>query len=70
MLAAPCAAFVPAAATVLESNVGMSKISDSRSTFLARSIAFFLRSSAELSTLLLYLEEKRTASSSRRGIAS
>lgn len=53
-----------------ESRVGRSKISETRSTFLAIINAFFRRSKTSFSALLLYLVEKARTLSSNNGISS
>lgn len=53
-----------------ESNVGRSRISDNRSTFLDMINAFFRRSRTSFSALRLYLVEKARTRSSSDGISS
>ena len=68
--AAPAPELADAADTAVDNREGNSRISDSRSTLRATCMAFFLRSRAALSVILLYLVENLTASSSSLGMAS
>lgn len=69
MLDEPAPAELAEDETAVASSVGSSKMSDNRSTFLANCIAFFRLSNVVFPMDLLYVVEKRTASSSSFGIA-